>query len=201
MENWLSENNESPYHYKVKDVVYRIAGTGSLGQKRYLFLLKSTIKKDSYLLIDMKQAFPSSLLPFLTVKQPKWRNDAERIIAVQHRMQHVSSSLLSTSTFKNEHYVMQELQPVKDTLRFKLIRDTYRDLYQVIDDMAILTASSQLRSSGMDGTATKDELKTFASGKDWQQQVLDLAAEQAALVCADYGSYLQDYRNGAYKEI
>jgi uncharacterized protein (DUF2252 family) len=34
MENWLSNNSDSPYNYSVKDVVYRLAGTGSLGQKK-----------------------------------------------------------------------------------------------------------------------------------------------------------------------
>jgi len=198
MEEWLSQNNDSPYNYRVKDVVYRLAGTGSLGQKRYLFLLKSLHKKDRYLLIDMKQAYPSSLTPFLKNPQPDWNNEAERIVSVQKRMQHVSASLLSTSTFKSEDYVIQELQPVKDTLKFKLIREEYRKLYQVIDDMGMLTASSQLRSSGMDGTATKDELKAFAINKGWQQQILDIAIEQAALVCADFGAFQQDYRNGAY---
>ncbi|MGM9478097.1 DUF2252 domain-containing protein [Pedobacter sp. GSP4] len=199
MEEWLSQNNDSPYNYRVKDVVYRLAGTGSLGQKRYLFLLKSTQRKDRYLLIDMKQAYPSSLIPFLQIMQPKWANEAERIVSIQKRMQHVSASLLSTANFRNEHYVVQELQPVKDTLKFKLIKAEYRKLYQAIDDMAMLTASSQLRSSGMDGSATKDELKAFAIKGHWQQQILDIAKEQAALVGADFGAFQQDYRNGAYK--
>ncbi|WP_293786742.1 DUF2252 family protein [uncultured Pedobacter sp.] len=199
MENWLSQNSDSPYNYCIKDVVYRLAGTGSLGQKRFLFLLKSTRKKDRYLLLDMKQAYPSSLSPFLDIPQPEWENEARRIVSVQKRMQHVSASLLSTATFKGEDYVVQELQPVKDTLKFKLIKAEYRKLYQVIDDMGMLTASSQLRSSGMDGAATKDELKAFASERGWQQQILNIAIEQAALVCADYGAFQQDYRNGAYE--
>ncbi|RBQ11709.1 DUF2252 domain-containing protein [Pedobacter miscanthi] len=198
MMGWLRENSESPYNYKVKDVVYRIAGTGSLGQKRYLFLLKSTIRKENYLLVDMKQAFPSSLAPYVREQQPHWPSEAERIVAVQKRMQHVSSSLLSTSKFKGEDYVMQELQPVKDTIKFKLIREDYRNMYQVIDDMGMLTASSQLRSSGMDGTASKDELKVFAAKKNWQQSLLTICAEQAALVCSDYGAFEQDFRNGDY---
>ncbi len=197
--SWLLNNNDSPYNYKVKDVVYRIAGTGSLGQKRYLFLLKSTNRKDSYLLIDMKEAYPSSLANVVKEQQPQWTSEAERIVRVQKRMQHVSSSLLSTSEFKGAHYVMQELQPVKDTIKFKLIREDYRHIYQVIDDMAMLTASSQLRSSGMDGTATKDELKAFADRNDWQDSLLKICTEQAALVCADYGAFLQDYRNGDYE--
>lgn len=199
MENWLLNNSDSPYNYRVKDVVYRLAGTGSLGQKRYLFLLKSIRKKDRYLLLDMKQAYSSSIIPHLDIPQPKWENEAQRIVSIQKRMQHVSASLLSTATFKGEDYVVQELQPVKDTLKFKLIKEEYRKLYQVIDDMGMLTASAQLRSSGMDGSATKDELKAFAIKSGWQEQIINIATEQAALVCADYGAFQQDYRNGAYE--
>jgi len=198
MQKWLGENSYSPYNYKVKDVVYRLAGTGSLGQKRYLFLLKSTLKKEGYLLIDMKEAFPSALLPHIKTVQPKWKNEAERIITVQKHMQHVSSALLSYSIFNGASYVMQELQPVKDTIRFKLIREQYRDMYQVIDAMGMLTASSQLRSSGLNGAATKDELIKFAQNTDWQQEVIQLATQQAGLTCTDYANFEKDYREGFY---
>ncbi|WP_131539371.1 DUF2252 domain-containing protein [Pedobacter nototheniae] len=198
MTTWLAENNDSPYNYKVKDVVYRLAGTGSIGQKRYLFLLKSIRLKQEYLLLDMKEAYPSSLIPFIKTKQPKWDSEANRIITVQKRMQHVSSSLLSTAKFRGKDYVIQELQPVKDTIRFKLIKEDYRNIYQVIGDMAILTASSQLRSAGMDGSATKDALMKFASNSDWQQNLVDIAAEQASLVFTDYAVFLKEYQDGIY---
>jgi uncharacterized protein (DUF2252 family) len=146
----------------------------------------------------MKQALPSSLSLFVKTKQPVFETEADRIITVQRRMQHVSSSMLSTSHFQGEYYVIQELQPVKDTIKFKLLKEDYRNMYQVIDDMGMLTASAQLRSSGMDGTATKDELKAFAADTAWQEPLLAIAAEQAALVSADFGAYEQDFRNGEY---
>ena len=37
---------------------------------------------------------------------------------------------------------------VPESFNFKLVRDRYRDMYQVIGDMGILTASAQIRSSG-----------------------------------------------------
>ena len=37
----ILKNSDSPYHYKVKDVVFRLAGTGSVGVERYLFLLRN----------------------------------------------------------------------------------------------------------------------------------------------------------------
>jgi len=200
MTEWIRVNNNSPYNYEVKDAIFRLAGTGSIGVKRYLFLLKSKKSKHDYLLIDMKQAFPSSLQPFVDIEQPAWKSDAERVIAIQQRMQNMSAFMLSTSQFLDDHYVMQELQPVKDTLKFKMIKDSYRHLYKVIDDMAVLTASSQIRSGGTDGSATIDELKAFGSATDWQEPLLMCAIQAAAIVKEDYRQYMKDYKRGVFNQ-
>lgn len=102
IQHWINNSSDSPYNYKVKGAVFRLAGTGSIGVKRYLFLLKSTLAEDKYLFIDMKQSRPSSLAPFVKEKQPDWANDAERITSVQHRMQDRSAALLSTTVFQGE---------------------------------------------------------------------------------------------------
>jgi len=198
VQNWIHNSNESPYNFKVKDAVFRVAGTGSVGVKRYLFLLKSTNTKKKYLLVDMKQSRPSSLLPYLDVQQPGWPTEAERIISVQQRMQNMSASLLSSTVFHGEPFVLQELQPVKDSINFKLIRDQYRDIYQVIDDMAILTASAQLRSGGMNGSATIDELKAFASDTDWHQDLLSYALKYAKKIKRYFEQYIADYEKGVF---
>jgi uncharacterized protein (DUF2252 family) len=195
---WINEHDNSPYNYVVKDAVFRLAGTGSIGVKRYLFLLKSTKEKNKYLIVDMKEALPCSLTPFVKYKQPEWESDAARVIEIQQRMQNMSSSMLSATTFKGVAYVMQELQPVKDTIKFKLIKDQYRDIYQVIDDMAVLTASSQLRSGGTDGSATIDELKAFGNATDWQEPVLMYAVEAAAQVKRDFHEYMKDYTTDVF---
>lgn len=192
--DWIKTGSDGPYNYKVEDAVFRLAGTGSIGVKRYLFLLKSTNTKNRYLLLDMKQSFPSALAPYLRVRQPDWESEAHRIIGVQQRMQHMSASLLSATIFQGEPYVLQELQPVKDTLRFKMIKDDYRDLYQVIDDMAVLTASSQLRSGGMDGSAIIDELKAFGSDISWQQQALEWAQNHSQVVKKDYKQFKRELK-------
>jgi len=198
VQQWIEKSSDSPYNYKVKGAVFRLAGTGSIGVKRYLFLLKSTNTKNKYLLVDMKQSRPSSLSPYIDVKQPEWESDADRIISVQRRMQNVSASLLSSTLFKDEPFVIQELQPVKDAIKFKLIRDQNRDIYQVIDDMAVLTASAQLRSGGMNGSATIDELKAFGNNINWQQALLDYCFKYSDKVKTDYRQYLKDYKNGVF---
>lgn len=198
---WIKTSSDGPYNYKVLDVVFRIAGTGSLGVKRYLFLLKSTNTKGKYLLLDMKQSFPSALEPYINDPQTQWLSESMRIISVQQRMQNVFSSLLSTTNFQGDSYVIQELQPVKNTIKFKLIKDKYRDLCQVIDDMAILTASSQLRSGGMDNSATIDELREFGTRKDWQDEILRIARQKSISIKQYYKEFSNDYKAGLLKKI
>jgi uncharacterized protein (DUF2252 family) len=196
---WIATSSDGPYNYKVKSIVFRLAGTGSLGLKRYLFLLKSTNTKDKYLLVDMKQCRQSSILPYLKVQQLDWPTEAHRIITVQQRMQNVSAALLSTTIFREEAYVIQELQPVKDTIKFKFIKDQYRDMYQVIDDMAALTASAQLRSGGIQGSAIIDELMAFGQDQSWQEHLIKYAKKYAGTVKSYYKQYMHDYKSGAFK--
>ena len=121
------------------------------------------------MLLDMKEAAPSSLSPYISASQPAWQSEADRVISVQRRMQNRCPALLSTSTFRGKSFIMQEMQPAKDSINFRLLRDRYRDMYSVIDTMAMLTASAQLRSSGQDGSATTDELKAFGLEEGWQK--------------------------------
>ena len=177
---WLMYNHEGPFNYEVTDAVFRVAGTGSIGLKRYAFLLKSINETGAkYLLIDMKQAVQSSLTPFVSLPQPEWQTEAHRIVAIQQRMQNIPPALLSATIFKDDAYIIQEMQPVKDSINFNLIKNRYRDIYQVIDDMAMLTASAQLRSSGRQGSDIADELIAFGQRNDWQDAVLQYAMKYA----------------------
>ncbi|WCT11970.1 DUF2252 domain-containing protein [Mucilaginibacter jinjuensis] len=198
IEDWITNSSDGPYNFKVKDAVFRLAGTGSIGLKRYLFLLKSTNTKGKYLLLDMKQSTTSALAPYTDIPQPEWTTQADRIVTVQQRMQYISSSLLSTTVFREQPFVLQELQPVKDSIKFKLIKDRYRDIYRVIDDMAMLTASSQLRSAGMDGTAPIDDLIAFAKEPDWQDYLVTYAQKYAGQIKTYYQEFLKDFENGVF---
>jgi uncharacterized protein (DUF2252 family) len=192
---WLKVDEHSPYNYKVVDGVFRLAGTGSVGIERYAFLLKSLNETGyKYILLDMKEAAPSSLSPFITTPQPSWRSEGDRVISAQRRMQNRCPALLSTSTFREKSFIMQEMQPTKDSINFRLLRDRYRDMYRVIDSMAMLTASAQLRSSGQDGSATTDELKKFGLTEGWQEAVLEYAARYSMVVKEYYEAFTEDAR-------
>jgi hypothetical protein len=144
----------------------------------------------------MKQARPSSLLPYIKVQQLQWETEAARVIGIQQRMQNVSAALLSTTVFRGDSFIIQELQPVKDTINFKLLKD-YGDMYQVTDDMGALTASAQLRSG--QGSGTIDELMAFGRDRSWQEAVIGYARSYALTTENYFGEYVKDYKAGRYK--
>lgn len=197
IQSWVETSSDGPYNYEVQSVVFRLAGTGSIGVKRYLFLLKSTNTKNHYLLLDMKQARASSVQPYLPVQQLAWDNEAARVIGIQQRLQNVPAALLSTTCFRGDAFIIQELQPVKDTIKFKLLNN-YRDMYEVIDDMAALTASAQLRSGGMQGSGTIDELMAFGLDQGWQQAVIAYARQYALTVKTYHQQFVKDLKAGKY---
>ena len=129
------------------------------------------------------------------LQQPNWKTNGERIIKIQKRMQNCSPAFLSTTIFQDKEYVVQELQPQKNSINFNLLKDRYRDMCRVILDMAILTASTQLRSSGMNHSANADKLIRFGHNKDWHQPMLEYAEKASSKTM----EYFQEFRNISMK--
>jgi uncharacterized protein (DUF2252 family) len=189
------------HRFRVIDAGFRIAGTGSLGVKRYLFLLERLHGERKYLMLDMKQALPSSLQAHITVQQPTWLSDAARVVAIQERMQNISPALLRPVLFNNESYVIKEMQPTADKINFATLQNRFDDMENVLENMALLTASAQLRSSGRQGSANADELMAFGSEVAWIQAIIGYASQYANQVKADFDSYLAAYKSGYFTRI
>ncbi len=186
--------------FQVIDACFRVAGTGSLGVKRYVFLLRNIKDPKKHLLIDMKQAAPSSLQPWLTIPQPAWNTEADRVVSIQHRMQNMNPALLSVTQFDGEPYVIKEMQPTADKIDFLVMRDRYKDMACVVEDMAFLTASAMLRSAGRQGAALPDELIAFGADTHWQQGLIDYSTAYAAQVKKDYTAYFKEYKAGYFTQ-
>lgn len=198
IDDTIQKSKYACYDYKVQDCIFRLAGTGSVGVKRYLFLLKSMNTKNKYLLLDMKQASPSSLHPYIKIRQPKWASEAERIIEIQERMQNMSPALLSPVVFKDEPYVLKQMQPTEDKINFELLKYRYNEIDKVINDMALLTASAQLRSGGRQGSAIIDELIAYGQNNDWHEDMVKRALQYTAKVEKDYKEFMAGFEKGKY---
>jgi uncharacterized protein (DUF2252 family) len=175
---------------EIQDCVQRIAGTGSLGCERYAMLVRNKKTKKCYLL-DMKEARPSSLLPHVDIRQPKWKNEAERIITVQTRMEFCPPALLRATYYDKKWFVLKELQPVQDKVDLTLARGRLDKLEDIILPMSRLAAYAHLRGTGRQGSSTADELSESVSRSKWLNQRFELAQELAAQTRKDYKNFLE----------
>ena len=190
---WMKSNNAPPNDYKVLDARFRFAGTGSVGIRRYVFLIEKRNDSNRHMLIDMKEATPPSLSQYIT-QQPEWPSESERIITVQKIMQNVPPAQLSSLSFEDKNYVLQELQPAKDRINFKMIQDNFDDVCCVIKDMAVLTASAHLRGVGRKGSCTADDLMEYGNSAAWQKELLDYAVNYKQKVFVDYKAFCTELK-------
>jgi len=192
IQQWAAKKNQLSNHRCV-DVAFRIAGAGSIGVNRYCFLFQDMDNTSEYKLIDMKEARASSLAKYVDRKQPQWPTEAKRIFFVQKFMQNNNPQLLSTTRFGKSSYVIRELQPSSDKISFKKIKEQHEDIKQVISDMAMLTASAQIRISGRKGAAVADDLITFGNKKSWQKKLIDFSNAYSSKVKEYYTEFLKVY--------
>ena len=194
--------NKGHKGYKATDAGIRIAGTGSIGVKRYLLLMEKENNPKQKKLVDIKQAVSSCILNYcdLNAKQPNWQHDAERIIEVQQMMQHIAPAFLSTFQYENNWYVVREIQPTADKININQAVKQPRQVEKYLSDLAMLTASAQLRSSGRMNAATADELKDFAKAENWLHPLLQWTAHYAQQVTRDYNDFRIAFREGYFKQ-
>lgn len=195
----FAAQQDNPRFYKVLDVARRIAGNGSLGVERYAVLVQGKGSPDSNFVLDIKQALPSSLKPFLKVKQPKWESEAHRVVTVQRRMQAISMAFLQPVIIEGTPFILRGLQPTEDRVALDQWDKKLRRLEGVVRTMGHLTAWAQLRSSGRGGSAIADELIDFARKQKWKSQLIEAARHCSDQVNQDWHEFVQAYDDGVYK--
>ncbi|TDW96779.1 DUF2252 domain-containing protein [Dinghuibacter silviterrae] len=187
----------NPEFFAIKDIAFRIAGTGSLGMERYAVLVEGHSGKGRYALIDIKEAQAPSLLLRHHFRQPAWTSQAERIVEIQKRVEAAAPALLSTMEIDGRHFVVKELQPMEDKLNLAHFGGKTKRCSQFIDKVGAICAWGALRSGGRQGSATADELIAFAGKADeWKKYVADYASKYAGKVRRDYAHFKKAYDSG-----
>ena len=189
----FARSQPDPECYTVLDVAGRIAGMGSLGTRRYVVLIRGKRGSNEERLLDVKEAPSSTLAKHLGARlsraQPRWPNDAARIVAIQRRMQAISPALLSTVSLAGGRFVVRELQPTEDRLMLGRWNGKLDRLREVMVAMGHLTAWAQLRSSSRDGSATADALIEFARDKRARRDLLAYARHYAGQAKRDWREF------------
>jgi uncharacterized protein (DUF2252 family) len=182
-----------PDFYRPLDAARRIAGTGSLGIDRYVILIEGRGTPDGNFLLDLKQATPSALAPYVTHQQPEWQSEAHRVASVQQWAQAIAPAFLKAVMFQAKPFVLKGLQPAQDRLALSAWDGKIKRLEQVIRSMGETVAWSHLRGGGRSGSAIADHWLVFGARRDWQPPLLEFASAQAAKIEADWDKYCMAY--------
>jgi len=187
----------NPAFFEVLDVARRIAGTGSLGLERYVVLVKGKGSPDKNYLLDLKLCTRIAAEPCASVQQPEWKSQAHRVAEIQRRMQPVSVGLLQPIKHGKKSFLLRTLSPLEDRINWqKAPSFEHPHAREVLMTMAQLSAWSQLRSSGREGSAIADELIEFGAGKRWRQELVDLAHQMAKQATLDATYFTQAHKEG-----
>jgi uncharacterized protein (DUF2252 family) len=185
---------EARFH-RVLDVARRVAGTGSLGVPRWVVLVEGRGSPDRNALLDVKAARPSVLAALgapdgadggPAAWRETWASEAERVVAVQRRVQAVPPARLAALTVAlpggTTSCVLRELQPSQDRVSLAEVRGARR-LARFMETLGQVVAWGQLRSAGRGGSATADELREWGASLDRAARAAlaeDARARQAA---------------------
>ena len=188
MSDWATQQ-PNPKFFKLLDVAHRIAGTGSLGIERYVLLVEGNGSPNQNYLLDLKAETQSSLQRYLQLPQPQWVSEAQRVVAIQSRVQGTPPALLAAVEIDSQAYVLRELQPIQDRVNLSQCHGKLRRLEKVMKTMGAIVAWSQLRSGGRQGSAIADELIEFAQVGQWRQALLEYAQAYSVQVETDYRAF------------
>ncbi|HTI44742.1 MAG TPA: DUF2252 family protein, partial [Candidatus Nitrosotalea sp.] len=177
--------------WQILDIAWRVAGLGTLGLPRYIILVRVAPNKagdqvlsteGDLLLLDLKFQPGSVMAPALK-KQPRFASEAERVVAIEKRLQAMNPAFLTALQMEKQTYTLRELQPEADKLDLYQLKAEGRgldfaELEEAIGMMGRLTAWAQLRSAGRQGSVEADTLIDFGGGSHWVSDLL--AAGEAA---------------------
>ena len=185
--------------YKVLDLAQRIAGTSSLGLRRYVALVQGNGSPDANYLLDIKETRPSCLQNHVKTPQPQWPTEAHRIIEVQQRALDDPPALLTSLDMLGRNYVIKELQPSADRIHYALFHAKTSKMKQLLYYMSTITAWGVLRSQGRQGSAIADDCIHWAkSGPKMVQPMIKYAKNYSIQMRKYHQAFSKAYKNGFF---
>lgn len=195
----LGEAANAGKFFKVHDIAFRVAGTGSLGLKRYAILVEGRGSPNENFILDLKAARPAPFAARLNVPQPEWPSQAHRMVAIQTRMQAMPPALLTPLEMGGDWYLVRELQPSQDKISLSAWDKRPEKIKNLLARMAEIVAWDQLRSGGRNGSAIADELIAFGESATLKNDLLAYAQSYARQVEKDFEKFAEAYDAGKLK--
>ncbi|HEX3865398.1 MAG TPA: DUF2252 family protein [Gemmatimonadaceae bacterium] len=186
----LSIHGDSRGFYEVLDLCGRVAGLSSLGLRRYAVLVRGHGGASGSFILDVKEIRVSSMVAHLDNPQPRWQNEADRVVVIQHRMQAISPARLAAVSVGRTKFALRELQPTEDRVALRAWNGKVGRLRRVVRTMGRILAWAQLRSVARGGSSHADALIDFGRDKAWVPPALDYAKRYAATSYDDWREFV-----------
>ena len=175
---WVTAAAVDPKAYEVLDVAWRIAGAGSLGLERYVVLVAGDGSPDGARLMDVKEAAGAALQSIVDLPQPRWNNEAERVVGAYRRLPCSTPTHLRAVAIDGKSFIVRQLQPSEDRLDWGDPKKL--DVEDLHKTLGTLLGWAQLRSGGRDGSSIADVLIAYGNDAGWIAPVSEYAAGAAA---------------------
>jgi uncharacterized protein (DUF2252 family) len=101
--------------YHVVDIVRRVVGVGSVGLRAYLILLIGNGEEDG-LFLQMKEAAPAALAPYLPVLPKPYKHEGQRVVYGQRLLQATGDPLLGWTTMEERPYYVRQMKNLKGAI-------------------------------------------------------------------------------------
>ncbi|MGW4113105.1 DUF2252 domain-containing protein [Actinosynnema sp. NPDC004786] len=177
--SYVDTLRESRYNlimrYSVSDVAFRVVGTGSVGLRNYLVLLHGN--GDEALVLQVKEARPSALAPFLGTGPVK--HEGKRIVHGARLVQAETDILLGWTTIDRRHYIVRQFRNRKGEIdATTLKRDALDDYGRLAGALLARAHSRSLDPRLLAGYC--------AGGEELDSAIARYALDYADRTCADH---------------
>ncbi|WP_460604086.1 DUF2252 domain-containing protein [Jatrophihabitans fulvus] len=165
--------------YATRDVAMRVVGTGSVGMRAYVALLQGN--GDEALVLQLKQAGPSALAPYLPPSEPM--HDGQRVVEGARLVQSATDLLFGWTTIAGRPFIVRQFRNRKGSIDPTVLTADHLDDYARL--AGALLARAHCRT--IDARTLSGYL---AKGKEFDAAVARFALAYADRVELDHAEFV-----------
>ncbi|GAA2668650.1 MULTISPECIES: DUF2252 domain-containing protein [Actinosynnema] len=193
--SYVDTLRESRYNlimrYGVSDVAFRVVGTGSVGLRSYLVLMHGNA--DEALVLQVKEARPSALAPFLGL--PPAKHEGKRIVHGARLVQAETDILLGWTTVQGRPFIVRQFRNRKGEIDPTLLkRGELEDYGRFAGALLARAHSRSLDPRLLDGYFT-------GAGEEFDEAFAGHAVDYADRTRADHAEFVRAVQSGVFPSL
>ncbi|MGK2879873.1 MAG: DUF2252 domain-containing protein [Mycobacterium sp.] len=171
--------------FRPRDAAMRIVGTGSVGMRAYVVLMQGN--GDEVLVLQVKQAGPSALSPYLPAGTGQ--HEGQRIVLGARLVQAETDPFLGWTTIEDRPYIVRQFRNRKGSIDATLLSAGHLDDYARLAGALLARAHSRSIDPRVLAAYLKD-------GRDFDTAIEHFAMKYAEQVHRDHADMIALIRDG-----